>query len=113
MNPADVVYKIANKEKHFSNKVSFDDVIKIAHISQKILPDPKNILSDLIKQFGTGITLTNNEIKDIMKVIKFLENTGILLKGTTRKLTSQEGGFSSFLKLSMKAGLPLVKNVIY
>ena len=48
-----------------------------------------------------------------MKVIKFLENTGILLKGTTRKLTSQEGGFSSFLKLSMKAGLPLVKNVIY
>ena len=113
MNPADVVYKIANKEKDFSNKVSFDDVIKIAHISQKILPDPKSILPDLIKQFGTGITLTNSEIKDIMKVIKFLENTGILLKGTTRKLTSQEGGFSSFLKLSMKAGLPLVKNVIY
>ena len=42
---------------------------------------------------GAGITLTNNEIKDIMKVIKYLENRGILLKGTTRKITSQEGGF--------------------
>ena len=42
---------------------------------------------------GSGITLTNNEIKDIMKVIKYLENRGILLKGTTRKITSQEGGF--------------------
>ena len=28
-----------------------------------------------------------------MKVIKSLENTAILLRGTTRKITSQEGGF--------------------
>ena len=28
-----------------------------------------------------------------MKVIKSLENRGILLKGTTRKITSQKGGF--------------------
>ena len=33
---------------------------------------------------GSGITLTNNEMKDIIKVIKSLENRGILLKGTTR-----------------------------
>ena len=39
------------------------------------------------------ITLTNNEIKDIMKVMKYLENRGILCRGTTRKITSQEGGF--------------------
>ena len=32
-----------------------------------------------------------------MKVIKTLENRGILLKGTTAKITSQEGGFSIFL----------------
>ena len=32
-----------------------------------------------------------------MKVIKFLENRGILLKGTTRKITSHEGGFLNFL----------------
>ena len=41
---------------------------------------------------SSGITLTKNEIKDI-KVIKSLENRGVLLKGTTRKIPSQEGGF--------------------
>ena len=58
-------------------------------------------INELSKQFasskGSGITLTNNEIKDIMKVIKSLENSGILLKGTTRKFTSQERGFLNFL----------------
>ena len=34
---------------------------------------------------GSGITLTNNEIKDIMKVIKSLKNRGILLKLIMRK----------------------------
>ena len=40
-----------------------------------------------------GITLPNNEINDIIKVIKSLENRRILLKGTTTKITSQEEGF--------------------
>ena len=51
-------------------------------------------VNELNKKFSSskslGITLTNNEIKDIMKVLKSLENTGILLKGTTRKTISQE-----------------------
>ena len=58
------------------------------------------------------MTLTNNEIKGIMKVIKSLENRGILLKGTTRKITSQEGGFLNFLRPLMTAGLPLMKSVL-
>ena len=41
---------------------------------------------EFIKDIGSGITITNNETKDIIKV-----NRGILLKGTTRKITSQEG----------------------
>ena len=47
------------------------------------------------EKFGSEITLKNNEIKDVMKVIKFLENRRILLKGKleTRKFTSQEGRF--------------------
>ena len=53
---------------------------------------------EYIKGEGSEITLTNNEIKDIMKVIKFLENRGISLNGTTRKITSQEGGFLNFLR---------------
>ena len=60
---------------------------------------------------GSGITLTNNEIKDI-KVIKYLENREILLKGTTKKITSQEGGFLNFLRPLVTADLPLMKNVL-
>ena len=62
---------------------------------------------------GSGITiLTNNEIKDILKVIKSLENRRILLKETTRKITSHEGRFLNFLRSLMTAGLSLMKNVL-
>ena len=37
-----------------------------------------------------------------MKVIKSLENKGILFKGTARKITSQEGGFLNFLRSLMQ-----------
>ena len=62
--------------------------------------------------FGTEINLTNNEIKDIMKVIKSSENRGILLKGTAAKTTSQEGGFINFLRSLMTAALQLMKSII-
>ena len=42
-------------------------------------------LVKIFKKISSGITLINNEIKDIMKVIKSLENREISLKGTTRK----------------------------
>ena len=56
--------------------------------------------------------LTNSEIKDIIKVIRSLENTGILLIGTTRKMISQEGRFFNFLRPLMTFSLPLMKNVL-
>ena len=59
--------------------------------------------------FGFRNNSKNNEIKDIMKVIKSLENRGILIKGTTTKMTSQEGEFLNFLRSLMTAGLPLMK----
>ena len=46
-----------------------------------------------------------------MRKNKVLENRGILLKGTTRKITSQERGYLSFLRPLMTAGLPLIKSV--
>ena len=49
-------------------------------------------------------------MKDIMKVTKSLENRGSLLKGTTRKVTSQEVGSPNFLRPLMKSGLPLIKS---
>ena len=47
-----------------------------------------------------------------MKVIKRLRNRGILLKRTTRKITSQEGRFLNLLRPFMTAGLPLIKSVL-
>ena len=47
------------------------------------------------------ITLTNNEIKDIIKVIRSLEDTG-----TTTKIYRQEGGFLDILRPLISAGLP-------
>ena len=56
MNPGEVVYKIANKAKDLSNKVSLDDVIKNSDISKKSLSDPqKNLPGPTI--FVTRITL--------------------------------------------------------
>ena len=72
----------------------------------------KEIEKGISRITGSGITLTNNEIKGIMKVIKSLENRGILLKGTTTKTTSQEGGFSNFLRPLMTDGLSLMKSVL-
>ena len=67
----------------------------------------KKIKGGISSITGSEITLTNNEIKGITKVITFLENRGILFKGTTRKITSHEGGFLNFLRPLMTAGLPL------
>ena len=50
-----------------------------------------------------------------MKVIKFLENRGILLifiKKTTAEITRQEVGLSNFLRPLMAAGLQLMKTVL-
>ena len=47
----------------------------------------------LLKKFLEGIIPTNNEIKDMMKVIKYLENRGILLKKTTKKFLVKKKDF--------------------
>ena len=44
MNPAEVLYKIANKAKDLSNKVSLNEVIKTGDVARKILPGPKKFL---------------------------------------------------------------------
>ena len=47
-----------------------------------------------------------------MKVIKSLENRGILVKESTRKITSQEGGFFKFLRPLMTVGVLLINCVL-
>ena len=43
---------------------------------------------------GPGLNLTKNEIGDIAKVTRSLENRRIFLKGTTRKITGRNGELS-------------------
>ena len=75
-----------------------------------------NKLHELSKKF-TQVkvqekTLTNNEIKAIIKEIKYLENRAILSKGSTNKITSQKGGHLNFLGPLIKTGLPLMNNLL-
>ena len=65
--------------------------------------------SSLIKV--SGIKLAKSKIKDVIKVIRSLENKGILFKGATRKINSQERRLIRFLGPLMKVGLLLMKNV--
>ena len=73
-----------------------------------------NVIGKKIKDrlTGSGITLKKIKIKDTVKVISSLENRRLLLKRTTRKITSQEGGFLNFLKPLVLVGSPLIKNVL-
>ena len=65
----------------------------------------KKIKNGISLVTSSGITLINHEIKDIIKVINSLENRGISLKETTRKIARQKGRFLNFLILSMIVGL--------
>ena len=101
--PFKMIPKAAKKTEDFSkNTNEITDLAKMFDNSVRAIK----------KRFGTGITLTNNEIEDIIKVINYLENRGILLKETIRKITSQEGAFLNFLKPLMTACLPLIKSVL-
>ena len=59
MNPLRAVSKIVNKAEDLSTKVPLNDIIKAIDTSRKII---KNFL----KVFGKRVTLTNDEIKDVI-----------------------------------------------
>ena len=68
-----------------ASKVSddkFTTTVDIANIFREKLSEVELIG----RLMGWELMLTNNEIKDIIKIIKSLENREILLKGATRKL---------------------------
>ena len=74
---------------------SFAKDLRITDTESDLLVDPEiNMISKKVNNrislvTGSGITLTNHEKKEIIKVIKPLENRGISLKETTRKIASQ------------------------
>ena len=95
-------FECSSKRNRFSQK------FKKKFLDEKI----DRLHKEYVTSEDSGATLTDNEIKDIMKVIESLENRGILLKGNFIKITIQEGGFPSFVTPLITAGLPLMKNVL-
>ena len=63
------------------------------------------------KIHGSGVRLIieQKDMKDIMKIIKALENSGILLKGVSKTIKNeskeQRGGFLSMLLCTLVASL--------
>ena len=62
--------------------------------------------------FGSGTTtliISNDEVNDILKIVKSLENSGVLLKGVSETIQheakEQRGGFVSMLLGTLGASL--------
>ena len=103
---ADGMILAINKVHDLAIKVPDDKSNKIANVANRFKID------EFIKSLmGSGIMLTNNELKVIIKVIRSLENREILMKGTTRNINIQKGEIFNFLAPLMKVGLPLMKNI--
>ena len=58
---------------------------------------------------STTLIISNDEIHDIIKIIKSLEDSGLLLKGVTKtvqnQVKEQKGGFPSMLLGTLGASL--------
>ena len=94
-------------------------------LMKKAMPLAKNVLAPLglttamstidgsiqKKMHGSGVKLIieQEDMKDIMKIIKALENSGILLKGVSKAIKNetkkQKGGFLSMLLSILEASL--------
>ena len=74
-----------------------------AGIHKKILGSGHNHSS------STTLIISNDEIKDIIKIVKSLEDSGLLLKGVTEtvqnEVKKQKGGFLSMLLGTLGASL--------
>ena len=65
------------------------------------------------KILGSGnniaLTISNNELEDLIKIVKSLEDSGLLLKGVTESVQNwikeQKGGFLSILLGTLGASL--------
>ena len=69
-------------------------------------------MQELKKKHGSGtttLTILNEELNDIMKIVQALENSNILLKGVTKTIENetkeQKGGFLSMLLGTLGASL--------
>ena len=58
---------------------------------------------------NTALIISNNELKKIIKIVKSLEDSGLLLKGVIEtvqnEVKEQKGGFLSMLLVTLGASL--------
>ena len=87
-----------------------------AGIHKKILGPGRHSLSLVLRpplrdalRNTTTLTISNNEKEDIIKIVKSLENSGLLFKGVTEivqnEVKEQKGGFLSMLLGTLGASL--------
>ena len=74
-------------------KIIFKSILCILQLILSIKKNKKGLFSIS----GSAITLTNNEIKYKIKIIKSLENKGVFLGGTSDKSVNKKGGLLNFL----------------
>ena len=69
----------------------------------------KKILGSGHNNINITLIISNDKINDIIKIIKSLEDSGLLLKGVTEtvqnEVKEQKGGFLSMLLGTLGAGL--------
>ena len=80
-----------------------------AGIHKKILGLGHNCPSSSALHNKTTLVISNDEINDIIKIVKSLEDFGLLLKGVTEtvenEVKEQKGGFRSMLLGTLGASL--------
>ena len=80
-----------------------------AGIHKKILGSGKHTLDSTLLHNNTTLIISNDEMDDILKIVKSLEDSGILLKGVTETIQNeakeQRGGFLSMLLGTLGASL--------
>ena len=95
-------------------------LIKVAMQLAKNVLAPLGLTADMSaidgsikkKMLGSGTTtlmISNNEMNDIIKIVKSLEDSGVLLKGISKTIQheakEQKGGFLSMLLGTLSASL--------
>ena len=66
-------------------------------------------IKNILGSGNTTLIISNNEIEDLIKIVKSLEDSGLLLKGVTESVQNevkeQKGGFLSMLLGTLGASL--------
>ena len=80
-----------------------------AGIHEKILGSGKRSLDSALPRINTTLIISNDEMDDILKIVKSLEDSGVLLKGVSETIQheakEQRGGFLSMLLGTLGASL--------